>query len=446
MARSFVSIVATTTIATLPLFFSSNSRAQEAAAPINQQAARIERRETLNDIRRLVATHFAFPEQRETIDQRLAVGLAEGRFNGLDDRTFVSRVNEDLLAASGDRHVYLSYDPARRAALGTSTSSQGADDYGAFVGTRNRRQNSGLVEQRILEGNVRYLNITEFGWTPDISKSAYDAAARFLADADAIIIDLRQNGGGEPEAVRYFLSYFEQAGAPLYTLYLGPTVTELRAETTLPAERLRGKPLYVLVSGATASAAEAFAYHVANANLGTVVGETTVGAANIKDDFPVDPDFVITLSIGRSVHAVTRTDWEGTGVSPDQPTAPAIALAAAHVAALERLASNQSPTQASASAYDLRIARSRLAPSTLSPDQARRYIGQFGDRRVSLRDGVLYWRRGQQPEIALQPLGDDWFAVGPGVHVKFVIRADQATAIMLSRPDGDAPLVLRTEP
>lgn len=442
MGRFFFWVTAIT--AGVSLLSGPVARAGEAALPRVQQAAAVDRRETLDEIRRLVATEFAFPEKRAAIDQRLTDSLRQGRFEGLDDRTFASRVNEDLLAASQDQHLYLTYDPGRRTALGASSSSRNPDDVAAFVENRNRRQNSGLIEQRILEGNVRYLNISEFGWTPGFSASAYDAAARFLADADAIIIDLRQNGGGEPQAVSYFLSYFEQPDALLYTLYLGPAVTELRAEQSLPADRLHGKPLLVLVSGTTASAAEAFAYHVSRAELGDVVGEPTLGAANIKDDFPVDPGFVLTLSIGRSVHAVTGSDWERTGVRPDRPATAALALAAAHVAALETLASTPSSLHASALAFDLRTARGRLNPAALTPDQTRRYTGQYGDRTVSARDGVLYWRRAQQPEIALQPLGDDWFAIGPGVHARFLFRDDRATAVILSRPDGDAAPVLRT--
>ncbi|MBL7537684.1 S41 family peptidase, partial [Escherichia coli] len=77
-----------------------------------------------------------------------------------------------------------------------------------FWERRARRDNQGLGETRILPGNIRYLRITAFEWVQDQTGVAYDAAMRFLRDGDAIVIDLRGNGGGSHAAVRYLLSHF----------------------------------------------------------------------------------------------------------------------------------------------------------------------------------------------------------------------------------------------
>src|SRR5205809_7270344 len=88
-------------------------------------------------------------------------------------------------------------------------------------------------------------------------------------------------------------------------------------ELQLAAPRMAGKPLYVLTSGGTGSAAEEFAYHVKMFKLGTLVGETTAGAANNDTIYPIAPGFVASISTGRAIHPVSHDNWEGTGVAPD---------------------------------------------------------------------------------------------------------------------------------
>ena len=63
----------------------------------------------------------------------------------------------------------------------------------------------------VLDGNVRYLRIRSFHWQPDATGAAYDSAMRFLRDGDAVIVDLRGNGGGSTSAVRYAISHFMPA-------------------------------------------------------------------------------------------------------------------------------------------------------------------------------------------------------------------------------------------
>jgi hypothetical protein len=51
----------------------------------------------------------------------------------------------------------------------------------------------------------------------------------------------------------------------------------------------------------------------------------------------VDDHFSVWVPNGRAINPYTKTNWEGTGVTPDMPVPAPQALAAAHVAALKGL-------------------------------------------------------------------------------------------------------------
>jgi C-terminal processing protease CtpA/Prc len=119
----------------------------------------------------------------------------------------------------------------------------------------------------------------------------------------------------------------------------GETLSEYSV-TGLTARSLADKPLYVLIDDRTYSAGEAFAQHVKNFHLGTLVGQTTAGAAHTVELLPIEEGFVLTLSTGRVEHALTGEDWEGTGVQPQVVTEPGDALKTAQELAQRALASH----------------------------------------------------------------------------------------------------------
>src|SRR5579863_3519555 len=144
---------------------------------------------------------------------------------------------------------------------------------------QSRRQNGGISAVQVLEGNIGYLALDIQVRQDEVAKDAIAAAFAFLHNTDALIIDLRGNPGGNGPA-ELFLSYLSE-GAP----YLAGTVhwrkdnrvQEFR--TVDLGERSYGahKPVFVLTSRTTFSAAESLAYEVQSFKRGVVVGETTGG-------------------------------------------------------------------------------------------------------------------------------------------------------------------------
>lgn len=300
------------------------------AMPASAELTREEARRIVDEVATNVETYYLFPEKRPVIVGALRKAQGAGRYDVTDPAELAHRLTEDLRAASADKHLSLKVDPDEYAAL---TAPEPEDPAAAsreveYEEKRSRVRNAGIEELRILSGNVRYVRITNFLWAGDESGRPVEDAARFLRDGDAVIVDLRGNGGGAGTSVRQWISHFFDRGGPLIDFvnaYTGETRHTSIVEY-LPGGRMVGKPLYVLTDKATGSAAEEFAYHVRHFELGTLVGETTAGAAFNPAHLAVAPVFVQRVSIGQPVHPVTKGNWERVGVKPHVEVPAAQAL------------------------------------------------------------------------------------------------------------------------
>jgi hypothetical protein len=160
-----------------------------------------------------------------------------------------------------------------------------------------------------------------------------------LKDTKALIVDARGAAGGIPVSVSYLVSYFLSSEKPVHIsdiISRNPGTETFRTDEfwSLPTPfSYSGKPVYVLTSGRTLSAGEAFAYDLQAMKRATLVGETTSGAANAAGGAPLGPGLMLMLSGGRTENAITGTNWEGVGVKPDVTAPSADALKVA----LERL-------------------------------------------------------------------------------------------------------------
>jgi Peptidase family S41/N-terminal domain of Peptidase_S41 in eukaryotic IRBP len=394
-------------------------------------------RAVVAEVRRIIAERYVLPERRPALDAILARGLASGRYGGADPGQLAERVNADLDSAGHDRHLNFRYDPQAAAGLAARTA-RGEPDESAYE-RQARAANHGISELRVLPGNVRYLAYDGFMWIGPESAAALETAMRFLAGGDAVIIDIRRNGGGSPDAVQYLVSHFLPAGRPLVTFHMNGRASpdSLSTLAELPAGRMVGKPLYVLTSGGTASAAEEFTGHVGGYRIGELVGETTAGAGFRNELVPISGGFVLSVSVGRAVLASTGRDWEAVGLAPTMPTEVAGALDVAHALALRRLAAAAAPqdrARLAAIADGVAARGERRSPAL--PLAA--YAGRYGERVVSIEDGRLYSRRGARPPVALTPLGGNLFVVDsdPALRVEFQVSGGAVTAFGISAAGG----------
>ena len=203
-----------------------------------------------------------------------------------------------------------------------------------------RRANYGFERVERLPGNVGYVDLRQFAGAPEAQATAV-AAMNFLGNVDALVVDLRRNGGGSPEMIATLLTYLTEPGDRLMfnTFYQREEDRTLQFWTNpfVPGPRLNGKPVYVLTSPRTFSAAEEFAYDIQTHKLGTIVGAVTGGGAHPGGMFRVHDHFMVFVSTGRAVNPVTKTNWEGVGIKPDIAVKPGEALRVAHVEALKKI-------------------------------------------------------------------------------------------------------------
>ena len=249
-------------------------------------------------------------------------------------RAFAEALTNHLQAVSKDKHLRVLFNaegfPERRMPTAEERERMRAGE---------RRGNYGFQRVERLDGNVGYIDLRGFSGSPDAGPAAV-AAMNFLAATDALIFDLRANGGGSPAMIGLLSSYLFDDVVHLNDFYIRERDERRQFWTSPHVQGQRygsAKPVYVLTSNRTFSAAEEFTYNLKNLKRATVVGETTGGGAHPGGVRRITDHFGIWVPNGRAINPVTKTNWEGTGIEPDIEAAAAEALKAAHLDALQKL-------------------------------------------------------------------------------------------------------------
>ena len=256
-----------------------------------------------------------------------------------------------------------------------------------------------------------------------------DAAVALVERADALIFDLRRNGGGGDMA-GYLLSYFLPPEVIIGELRSRTARREIRTLARLGGSRRLEVPLFVLLSGQSASAAEAFAYSLQSQGRATIIGERSAGAANPGLMFDVGQGFVILVPLDTPVDAVTGTNWEGVGVRPDLETESERALKQAQIVALQEILRIGLPA---AEDRDARWALEALTSEHVADEATlQEFTGSYGNREVRVEGGELRVQRSRWPARRLHPLDHEAFAVDgtPWHRVVFERQNDQVVAMI----------------
>ena len=283
--------------------------------------------------------NYVFPEVATRMADAVRARHQRGEYDDINNgMTFAGRLTDDFRAVSKDRHLGVQFFPNP-----LPVRRPGRPDSAAIE--RNRREtlsdNCGFVRVERMPGNVGYLKFNYFG-EPDLCGPVASAAMNFVANVDALIVDLRDNGGGDPAMVAYVSSYLFPRRTHLNDIYERPTnrTEQFFTRDDVPGRKLRdGVPVYVLTSSRTFSGAEEFSYNLKNLKRATIVGETTGGGAHPVDSHRIDAHFSIGVPFARAINPISKTNWEGSGVAPDVAVSAGDALTTA-----QRLISEKRPT------------------------------------------------------------------------------------------------------
>ena len=366
----------------------------------------------IDDISAALNEIYVFPETAKKMEEHVRRQLASGAYDRLGDLdAFAQKLTEDLQSVSHDLHLRVGWNPDPPGGEGGPTPEQQAR-----FEEQLRRDNYCFRKVERLAGNVGYLKLDCFAQA-DLGGSTAIAAMGFLSGSDALIFDLRDNGGGSPSMIQLLTSYL-LAGEPthLNSFYIrkGDRTEQFWTNSWVPGRRMPDVPVFVLTSGRTFSAAEEFTYNLKNLKRATLVGETTGGGAHPVDFHRVKGyPLGMALPFGRAINPISGTNWEGTGVEPDVKVPMAEALEVAHARALGAVAEKATdPAQKSELEFVRGVLEDRRKPATLSAAELQAFAGAYGPRNITLEDGALWYQRGKGRRMRLQPVGQDRFLVG----------------------------------
>lgn len=301
-----------------------------------------QRAQMLDAVVREMHKNYVFPDMAKKVDTAIAQKRKSGEYDSIvSARVLSDRLTEDLRAVTNDKHLRVrhSAEPSPQpTGPREPTAAQEAEMMAFF-----RERNFGVERIERLPFNIGYLDFQGFA-PPKGSADTIAATMTVLAHTDALIIDLRKNGGGDPDAVTLLASYLLDQPTHLTNIYYRQGD---RTEQKWSSDKVKGvrygqkKDVYILTGKRTFSAGEDFSFAMKNQKRVTIIGETTGGGAHPGGFEWLTPHFSMFIPNGRSSDPKTNTNWEVVGVAPHVSVPAADALKTAQLAILKKMADGE---------------------------------------------------------------------------------------------------------
>ena len=295
------------------------------------------RTQVIDTILKRLNESYVFPDIAKKMETSIRERVAKKEYDQITSaKQFATTLTNDLQAVSHDKHLRVRYSHEaipERAQRQEPTAEE-----------REQRKldltwmNHGFSKVERLRGNIGYLEFLNF-MDEELGADTVAAAMNFVNGTDALIIDMRNNGGGNPAMVALVCSYlFGPEPVHLNDLYWreGNRTDEFWTRKEVSGKRYLNKDVYVLTSKRTFSGAEEFTYNLKNLKRATIIGETTGGGAHPGGGFRISEHFGMFIPTGRAISPITKTNWEGTGVTPDISVPADQALLVARIMALKK--------------------------------------------------------------------------------------------------------------
>ncbi len=396
----------------LALFLTSTLRAQIIVGgppPDKETDSRLQA-EIIDSVSKALLDNYIFLDKAQAMGKFVREQYKKGAYKAITSRReFAQRLTEDLRSISHDLHLGVSFvgDGMIEDILASHDSLAPNPWYEEM-----RASNNGFKKIEVLDGNVGYLDLR--GFVPaDIAGGTAIAAMNFLSGCDAVIFDLRANGGGDPSMIQLISSYLFDQPVHLNSFYIRSldTIQQFWTQAYVPGKKLTAADVFVLTSSFTFSGGEEFSYNLKNLKRGQIIGKTTGGGAHpTEDHLFASLNIQMSVPYGRAINPITGTNWEGVGVAPDIDVEPAKALDVAYMMALESLSDKTNEMQKKEKLrWAAEVIAARINPQQLDESKLREYVGTYGPRKVWLEDGALFYRRAENPPAKMVPLTTDRF-------------------------------------
>jgi len=296
-----------------------------------------EKTRIISDLVARLKEKYIFPDIADLVAKNLQTRLNAGEYDEIaKGHFFAYALTKHMQEISQDEHLWIRWYPDPLP--DTEGSLLQNEEKLAEIKLSARLNNYGFSKVERLPGNVGYLDIQYFYRPSWGSADTAHAAINFLANTDALIIDLRQCQGGNPNMVALLTSYlFDGEPIHLNSLYWRDEDFTQQYWTLpfVPGKRLSEIPIFLLINEVTFSAGEEFAYNLKALKRATLVGKATSGGAHPGSPFRLHPHFEVFIPLGQAINPITNSNWEGTGVIPDIEADSSTAYYQAYKLALE---------------------------------------------------------------------------------------------------------------
>jgi len=310
--------------------------AQDAPKPPDAPIDSAAKTEAINVLLKELNDRYVFPEVAKKMETDVRARQKNKEYDSITSaQEFAKKLTDDLQSVSRDKHMRVRFSqkpiPIREKAEEETAEEKKETERMMKI------NNYGFVKIENMRGNIGYIDFRGF-MDPEGGAETVAAAMNFVSNSDALIFDLRQNGGGDPAMVALICSYLFGEKVHLNDLYWreGNETKEFWTNPKVAGKKFLDKQIYVLTSNRTFSGAEEFSNNLKVLKRATIVGETTGGGANPGGMFRLTEHFGIFIPTGRAINPVTKTNWEGTGVEPDVKVPQDQALKTAYSLALNK--------------------------------------------------------------------------------------------------------------
>jgi hypothetical protein len=321
-SAQLVVVYATSDVSSASRSFFVQAGTTHAAVPACVAAAPLdaERQSVLAAVIANLKQHYFDPAAAEQMADALVAGQRCGDDTpAADGKTFAALLTAQMRDVSHDMHLEVVYNPA--------PASQSTPNEFARMLAALQKDNCSFKKVQILPHNIGYVRLDAF-LEPSACRSTAVAAMASLNNADALIFDLRNNRGGTAEMVSLISSYLFDHPEYMFDPRRIPT-RQSWTSSPVDGSKLANKPVFILTSSMTISAAEQFTYDLKMLKRATVVGETTAGGAHAGVWHRIDDHYGIAIPENRPVNPYSHSDWEAVGIQPDIKVPSSAALQAA---------------------------------------------------------------------------------------------------------------------
>jgi hypothetical protein len=388
----------------------------------NSNTQPIKINELINSISDSLSKHYIFPDKAEHISAYLHTQLKTNAYTKLlkDPQKLEQEIAKDIRSVYRDPHLRVQFDPGFNSQVAYHPTPEELQQVKKYW----KENNYSFKKLEVLPGNIGYLSFNLFVDDIKAAKPTIKAALSFLANTDAIILDLRNNMGGDPTMVSQLESYFFAQKTKMNSLInrSNNDTIFMYADPFKSDSLSLSMPVYILTSQHTFSGAEDFCYGLQVAKRAFIVGETTGGGAHPQMPFSVNQGFVMYIPFARSLNPITHTDWEGTGVIPDvKISANKALIKAQELIFRESLTRTNDPKTKNKYLYLINSLLENEVKEKLPLSTLLHYVGDYGGLAVYLDENKLYCRNNNNGGgiTELKQLTNNLFQLDKDAQIEF---------------------------